>query len=150
MAYRRTLLQELKTLLHVESILAFSSLVILIINGCRHNRIRKDRYRARILIGRHYITKFNNRFYEVLDNVSIIATNPQPPVRQMVATLTTSPTPAWMTTVCQMVDDWLSTGCPVLFPDSGKNAADPHPACPATTWQPHGNHLATICVHRLG
>ena len=34
MAYRRTLLQELKTLLHVESILAFSSLVILIINGC--------------------------------------------------------------------------------------------------------------------
>ncbi len=141
MAYRRTLLQELKTLLHVESILAFSSLVILIINGCRHNRIRKDRYRARILTGRHRITKFSNKFYKVLWNVNIIATNPQPPVRQMVATLTTGPTPAWMTTVCQMVDDWLSIGCPVLFPDSGKNAADPHPACPATGWQPSGNHL---------
>lgn len=66
MAYRRTLLQELKTLLHVESILAFSSLVILIINGCRHNRIRKDRYRFRILTGRHCITKFSNEFYKVL------------------------------------------------------------------------------------
>jgi hypothetical protein len=136
MAYRRTLLQELKTLLHVESILAFSSLVILIINGCRLNRIRKDRYRSRILTGRHCITKFSSRFYKVLWNVNTIATNPQPPVRQMVATLTTGPTPAWMTTVCQMVDDWLSIGFPVLFPDSGKNAADPHPACPATGWQP--------------
>ncbi|WP_317303720.1 hypothetical protein [Acidaminococcus timonensis] len=110
MAYRRTLLQELKTLLHVESILAFSSLVILIINGCRLNRIHKDRYRSRILTGRHIITKFSNKFYKVLWNVNIIATNPQPPVRQMVATLTTSPTPAWMTTVCQMGDDWLTTG----------------------------------------
>lgn len=141
MAYRGMLLQELETLLHVESILAFSSLVILIINGCRLNRIHKDRYRSLILTGRHRITKFNNKFYKVLKNVNIIATNPQPPVRQMVATLTTSSTPAWMTTVCQMVDDWLSTGCPVLFPDSGKNAADPHPACPATRCQPPGNHL---------
>lgn len=130
MAYRRTLLQELKTLLHVESILAFSSLVILIINRCRLNRIRKDRYRFRILTGKLHITKFNNRLYKAIENVNDIATNPQPPVRQMVATLT--------------------TGCPVLFPDFGKNAADPHPACPAITWQPHGNHLATICVHRLG
>lgn len=111
MAYRRTLLQELKTLLHVESILTFSSLVILIINGCRHNRIRKYWYCSRIFTGKHHITKFNNRFYKVLKNVNIIATNPQPPVRQMVATLTTGPTPAWMTTVCQMVDDRLS-----LFP----------------------------------
>lgn len=150
MAYRRTLLQELKTLLHVESILAFSSLVILIINGCQHNRIRKNRYRSRILTGRHHVTKFNNRFYKALENVNIIATNPQPPVRQMVATLTTSPTPAWMTTACQMVDDWLSSGCPPValsyFPIPEK--------MPQTriqpVLQPPGNHLATICVHRLG
>ena len=150
MAYRRALLQELKTLLHVESILAFSSLVILIINGCRHNRIRKDRYRSRILTGRHYITKFSNKFYKILCNVNVIATNPQPPGRQMVATLTTSPTPAWMTTVCQMVDDRLTTGCqPVAlsyFPIPEK--------MPQTriqpVLQPPDNHLATICVHRLG
>lgn len=144
MAYRRTLLKELKTLLHVESILAFSSLVILIINGYRLNRIRKDRYRSRILTGRHHVTKFNNRFYKILENVSIIATNPQPPVRQMVATLTTGPTPAWMTTVCQMVDDRLSSGCqPVAlsyFPILEK--------MPQTriqpVLQPPGNHMATI------
>ncbi len=152
MAYRRTLLQELETLLHVESILAFSSLVILIINGCRLNRIRKDRYRSRILTGRHHVTKFNNRFYKVLENVIIIATNPQPPVRQMVATLTTSPTPAWMTTVCQMVDDRLSSGCqPVAlshFPIPEKMpqtriqpVLQPHGNHMATTWQPSGNHL---------
>lgn len=150
MAYRRTLLQELKTLLHVESILAFSSLVILIINGCRLNRIRKDRYRSRILTGRRRITKFVNKFYKIILNVNIIATNPQPPVRQMVTTLPTSPTPAWMTTVCQMVDDRLSSGCqPVAlpyFPIPGK--------MPQTRIQPvlqsNGNHLTTICVHRLG
>lgn len=150
MAYRRTLLQELKTLLQVKSILAFSSLVILIINGCRLNRIRKDRYRSRIFTGRHNITNFSDRFYKVFENVNAIVTNPQPPVRQMVATLTTGPTPAWMTTVCQMVDDWLSTGCqPVdlsYFPIPEK--------MPQTriqpVLQPDVNHLATICVHRLG
>jgi hypothetical protein len=144
MAYRRTLLQELKTLLYVESILAFSSLVILIINGCRLNRIRKDRYRSRILTGRHRITKFNNRFHKVLGNVNVIATNPQPPVRQMVATLTTSPTPAWMTTVCQMVDDRLTTSCqPVAlsyFPIPEKMPQTRiQPAL-----QPDVNHMATI------
>lgn len=143
MAYRRTLLQELKTLLQVKSILAFSSLVILIINGCRLNRIRKDRYRSRILTGRHHITKFSNKFYKVLGNVNIIATNPQPPVRQMVATLTTSPTPAWMTTACQMVDDRLTTGCqPVALSISQfrKKCRRPASSLPcnrmSTTWQP--------------
>lgn len=144
MAYRRTLLKELKTLLHVESILAFSSLVILFINGYRLNRIRKDRYRFRILTGRHYITKFANKFYKALGNVNVIATNPQPPVRQMVATLTTGPTPAWMTTVCQMVDDRLSSGCqPVAlsyFPiPENMPQTRIQPAL-----QPDGNHLATI------
>ena len=144
MAYRRTLLQELKTLLHVESSLAFSSLVILIINGCRLSRIRKDRYRSRILTGRHSITKFSNIFCRIFENVNFIATNPRPPVRQMVATLTTGPTPAWMTTVCQMVDDRLSSGCqPVALSSFPIPEKMPQTRIQPVL-QPPGNHMTTI------
>jgi len=72
MAYHRMLLKNLIRNGRSEKLFGygahpdFSSGVILIKNWCQHNRIRKDRYRSRIFTGRHIITKFNKRLYEII------------------------------------------------------------------------------------
>ena len=72
----RTTVEDLKNLLDMEYILAFSSGVILIKNWCQHNRIRKDRYRSSILTERHYITKLDDGTYKILEDCKCYCNQP--------------------------------------------------------------------------